>query len=101
VDAFCDKHVLPKKVAGQVVHRTEEVLQLQRDFADIRPTLSSSEKRGSLEIGCESAGAPCNPLEEGPEENEIAIRLIRARCSAADHRYEDGKNVLMLRMKGE
>ncbi len=101
MEAFCDKHMLPKKVTGHVVHMAEELLLLQRDFTNIRLSLSYSEKDGSLAIGCESAGAPRNPLEEGSEEDEIAIRLIKARCSATEYRYEDGKNVLMLRMKGE
>jgi polar amino acid transport system ATP-binding protein len=101
MEAFCNKHVLPKKVTGHVVHTTEEVLVLQRDFTDIRLSLSYSEKDGSLEIGCESAGTPFNPLDEGREEDEIAIRLIRARCSATEYRYEKGRNVLTLRMRGE
>jgi polar amino acid transport system ATP-binding protein len=101
MEAFCNKHMLPKEVTGHVEHITEEVLVLQRDFTDIRLSLSYSEKDGSLELGCKSAGTPLNPLDEGREEDEIAIRLIKALCSATEYRYEEGMNVLTLRIKGK
>lgn len=99
MEAFCNKHMLPKELTGQVVHMTEEVLLLQRDFTDIRLSLSYSEKDGSLELGCKSAGAPFNPLDKGREEDEIAIRLIKGICSATEYRHENGLNVLTLKMK--
>ena len=101
MEAFCDKHMLPKEVTGFVEHITEEVLVLQRDFTDVRLSLSYSEKDGSLEFGCKSAGTPFNPLDQGREEDEIAIRLIKAFCSANEYRYEEGMNVLTLRMRGK
>jgi polar amino acid transport system ATP-binding protein len=101
MEAFCNKHMLPKEVAGHVEHVTEEVLALQRDFTDIRLSLSYFEKDGSLELGCKSSGAPLNPLEEGREEDEFALRLIQALCSAAAYRYDEGLNVLTLRIKGK
>jgi polar amino acid transport system ATP-binding protein len=101
MEAFCEKHTLPKKVTGIVQHIAEELLCLQRDFSAIDIGLSFSEKDGNVEMSCESAGAPFNPLEEEDEENEISIRLIRGRCSSVDYRFENGKNVLLLKMKGE
>ncbi len=100
MEAFCDKHMLPKDVTAHVVHITEEVLSLQRDFTDIRLSLSYSEKDGSLLLTCKSAGTPLNPLDEGREEDEIAIRLIKGFCSATEYRYEEGANVLTLTMRG-
>ncbi len=99
MEAFCNKHVLSKKVTGQVIHMTEEVLLLQRDFTDIRLSLSYSEKDGSLELGCKSAGSPRNTLDDGREEDEIAIRLIKGICSATEYRHENGMNVLTLKMR--
>jgi polar amino acid transport system ATP-binding protein len=101
MEAFCNKHMLPKQATGYVVHLAEEVLVLQRDFTDIRLSLSYSEKDGSLQLGCKSAGTPLNPFEDGREEDEIPIRLIKELCSATEYRYEEGMNVLTLRMRGE
>ncbi|MBI5818161.1 MAG: amino acid ABC transporter ATP-binding protein [Verrucomicrobia bacterium] len=98
---FCEKHMLPKEVTAHVIHITEEVLTLQRDFTDIRLSLSYSEKDGSLRLGCKSAGAPYNPLDEAREEDEIAVRLIKGLCSASEYRLEEGMNVLTLKMKAK
>ncbi len=98
---FCEKHMLPKEVTAHVVHITEEVLTLQRDFSDIRLSLSYSEKDGSLKLGCKSAGAPYNPLDDAREEDEIAVRLIKGLCSASEYRHEEGMNVLTLTMKAK
>ena len=41
MEAFCDKHMLPKEFTGYVEHITEEVLLLQRDFTASTATSSS------------------------------------------------------------
>ncbi len=101
MEAFCDKHILPRKVTGYVLHMAEEVLCLQKDFSDIQLSLSYSEKDGSVELVCMSCGTPINPLEEGVAEDDIGIKLIKARCRSVDYRYENGKNILMLKIRGE
>ncbi|MFO7602075.1 MAG: amino acid ABC transporter ATP-binding protein [Candidatus Desulfacyla sp.] len=101
MEEFCNKHMLPRKVTGYVLHMAEEVLCLQQDFSDIQISLSYSEKNGSVELVCVSGGAPVNPLEEGVAEDDIGIKLIHARCRSVDYRYENGKNILILKIKGE
>jgi len=101
MEAFCDKHMLPRKVTGYVLHMAEEVLCLQQDFSDIQISLSYSEKDGSVELVCVSRGAPVNPLMEGVAEDDIGIRLINARCRSVEYRYENGKNILVLKIKRE
>ena len=98
MELFCEKHMLPHRVTGYVLHIAEEVLLLQKDFTEVQLSLSYSEKDGSVELVCESAGNPRNPLEEDSDEHEIGLKLIRARCKTIDYRYEDGKNVLVLVM---
>jgi polar amino acid transport system ATP-binding protein len=101
LEAFCNKHVLSKQITDRVIHITEEVLQIQRDFTDIRLSLSYSEKDHGLELGCKSAGAPFNPLDGDREEDEIPIRIIKGFCSTTEYRYEDGANVLTLRIQSD
>jgi polar amino acid transport system ATP-binding protein len=100
MEAFCNKHMLSEEVTDAVIHITDEVLLLQRDFTDIRLSLSYSEKDGSVEFVCKSAGPPLNPLDEGREEDDFAIRLVKAFSSANEYRYEKGMNILTLRIKG-
>ncbi|MCX6234478.1 MAG: amino acid ABC transporter ATP-binding protein [Bacteroidetes bacterium] len=101
MEAFCDKHMLSKKGKEYVLHIAEEVLCLQSDFSDINLRLFYSEKDGTLELVCESTGAPVNPLEEGVLEDDIGLKMIKARCESVVYNYGNGKNILVLRMKGE
>lgn len=101
METFCDKHMLPKKVTGYVQHIAEEVLCLMTDFSNIQISLSYSEKDGSVELICRSTGMAFNPLEEGAGDDDIGIKLIRARCKTIDYQYDNGDNVLVLRMKGD
>jgi len=59
------------------------------------------EKDGTLEMKCESSGKPFNPLEKGALEDEIGLRLIKARSRSIDYSYDKGRNMLLLRMKGD
>jgi polar amino acid transport system ATP-binding protein len=101
MEAFCDKHMLSKKGKEYVVHIAEEVLTIQSDFSNIDMSLFYSEKDGTLELVCESTGVPVNPLEEGALEDDIGLKMIKARCESVVYNYGNGKNILVLRMKGK
>jgi len=101
MEAFCVKHGLSIRVTSYALHIAEEVLGLQTDFSDINLSLSFSEKDGSLMMVCENAGAPFNPLEEGALEDDLGLILIKGRCSSVDYKYENGKNVMKMVVKGE
>ncbi len=100
LEAFCDKHMLPRKIKEIIVHLAEEVLGIQSDYSDLSLNLHFSEKDGNLQMVCESEGAPVNPLEEGVLEDEIGLRLIRARSESVHYTYKNGKNILALKIKG-
>jgi polar amino acid transport system ATP-binding protein len=101
IQAFCEKHMLSKKIDNYLQHIAEEVLCLQSDFSDINISLSYSEKDGRLELVCESAGAEINKLAEGVNEDDIAIKLIKSRCKSVDYKFENGKNTHTLKIKEE
>jgi polar amino acid transport system ATP-binding protein len=101
MELFCDKHMIPKKVSGYVLHIEEEALLLQSDFSDIDMNLSYSEKDGSLELICESTGAPMNPLTQKLADTHIGLKLIRGRCKSVDYKYDHGRNILAMVLKGE
>jgi len=101
MEAFCEKHMLSKKVSGYVVHIAEEVLGMQADFSDVDLSLSYSEKEGNVELVCESSGPAANLLKEGTLVDDIGLKLIKARCKSVDYEYAHGKNRLILKVKGE
>lgn len=101
MEMFCEKHTLTKKVTNHIVVLIEEILGIQSDFTDINLNLSYSEKDGSVELVCENVGAPVNPFEEGVLDDDLGLNLIKAWCESVNYKYEDGKNILMLELKGE
>lgn len=101
MEAFCVKHMLTKRVTSFIELIAEEVLGLQSDFSDISLTLSFSEKEGSVELVCSSAGPPVNPLKEDVLEEDIGLKLIKGRCKSVDYTYEKGKNNLFLKVIAE
>ncbi|MEI7982002.1 MAG: amino acid ABC transporter ATP-binding protein, partial [Bacteroidota bacterium] len=101
MEVFCEKHMVSKRVAGYVLLIAEEILGIQNDFSDIDLRLSYSEKEGSVDLECLSTGAPVNPMKEELLEDDIGLKLIKARCKSMDYRYKDGRNMIFLKMKAE
>lgn len=99
VEAFCEKHLLSRKVCANVLLLIEEILLLQTDFSDIDICLAYSEKSGHLEFVLETAGSPANPLEESEQDDDLGLMLIKSRCETIQYRYENGKNILSCQLK--
>ena len=101
VEQFCEKHILPRRMREHVISLVEEVLGLQPSFEDVQLTLEYSERDGTLEFICSSAGAAGNILEAGGRADDLSERLIRGRTEKADYRYEGGRNILSLRVRND
>jgi len=99
MEAFCEKHMLSKKVSDGIALIVEETLGIQSDYSDLDLSLSYSEKDGGVEIVSESGGKPFNPLEEGALEDDLGLRLIKNRCEKVAYKYENGRNILTLAVK--
>ena len=101
IEAFCEKHLLPPRVCDHILLLVEETLLLQTDFSDISLNLAYFEKTGHLEFRCEAAGEPVNPLQEGVQSDDIGLKLIQSRIEDSQYRYENHKNMLFFKVKGE
>ncbi|MDD2444188.1 MAG: amino acid ABC transporter ATP-binding protein [Desulfotomaculaceae bacterium] len=99
-ETFCNKHFLPRRIFDNVLLLVEEVLLLQKDFSDITLSLAYSEKTGQVELLFVVAGAALNPLEPGVGEDDIGLKLIQSRSVGSHYKYENGKNILSLKVKG-
>lgn len=98
--AFCEKHLLPRKLSEFAANIAEELLLLQKDFSDIQLRFNYTEKTGQLLIVCDSSGPENNPLKEDPDFDDIGLKLILARTQHASYAYEAGRNILRLDVKG-
>ena len=101
IEAFCEKHLLSKRVSDNVLLLVEETLLLQTGFSDIDLSLAYSEKSGHLELLCAAAGEPVNPLAEGVQDDDIGLKLIQSRCESRQYKYENGQNILLFEVKGD
>ncbi len=99
MQAFCEKHWIPKKVTGYVLLLAEEILLIQSDYSDIWINLYYSEKDGNVELKTESSGPQVNPLEDGVLDDDIGLKIITGACESVDYSYAEGKNVLKLKVK--
>ncbi|MFA5728283.1 MAG: ATP-binding cassette domain-containing protein [Candidatus Neomarinimicrobiota bacterium] len=99
LEAFCEKHMLSKKASDNIALISEEVLGIQSNYSNLDLSLSYSEKDGGVEMVCESEGNPVNPLEEGALEDDLGLMLIKSRSDKVEYKYENGRNILTLRVK--
>jgi len=100
MEAFCEKHMMPKGVTQNALFVAEELLLFPSDFLEVDFHLSYSEKDGSLHLIYESTGEPFNPLEEGALEDEIGLKIVVSKCQSVEYEYGNKRNRLLLRIKG-
>ncbi len=98
IEAFCEKHIISRKTTGYILHLTEELLLLQRDFSGISLELSYSEKERTILLILRSEGQPFNLLQE-TDGDDLGLKLILGRCKTAEYQYEEGKNTVTLEIK--
>lgn len=99
MEAFCEKHFLGRKATGQLLHITEELLLLERDFSSVTIGLSYSEKEGGVTLTLTSAGERYNLLTDSAPD-DLGVKLILGQCKSTDYRFSDGCNILTLEIRG-
>lgn len=100
MEVFCEKHLLSAEVSDYVQNVAEEVLWMMPTITSLDLSLSYSEKDRDVILLCENTGDPFNPMEEGVLEDDLGLKLIKARCKRFEYSYKDGKNILMLDLHG-
>ena len=102
VEAFCEKHILPRSTRGHMLLLIEESLHLCRPFlgtGGLEMTLGHAEATDRTELVWTAPGARFNPLEGGDPEDALSLNLVRSLCATADHEWSDGVNRLKLVLK--
>ena len=102
MEAFCEKHMVPRVVTKNVLFVSEEVLLLPSDYQDVDLHLTYSEKDGSLQLIFESTGIPVKSAGGGSAlEDEIGLKLIKSKCHSFEYKYVNGRNTYLLKLKPE
>lgn len=101
LQAFCEKHFINQLSTSFVLMVAEEVLLLYKSFDEMQLKLSYSEKTGTVNLHFENGGVPFNPLENPDLEDEIGLKLIKARCQSINYDFLNGRNNLTLAIKNQ
>jgi len=106
IEAFCEKHVLPKKVRLNALLLVEELLTMinainQSPDVEIDISLAYSEKYDYLMITIESSGEACNPLEESALPDDLGNVIIHSMGENIKYERVNDKNKISLIVKRE
>jgi polar amino acid transport system ATP-binding protein len=102
IEAFCEKHIVPRETRQNLLLLVEEVLQLHKPWLTqgaLDLTVSYSEKTGALELECECSGDAGNQLQPDEGEDGLEAVIIQAFCERIDYRLVDGRSRLEFLIK--
>ena len=101
IEAFCDKHILPRAMRHNLLLAVEELLELH--LPDLRRapldlTVAYSEENEALEVICERAGDWIHPLESGDLPDDLGLNIIRHVSEGIDYAVANGRSRLTVRI---
>ena len=102
IEAFCEKQILPRKTRNDLLLVVEELLQIyapQRNATLVDLKLAYSEKKDSLELGCEASGDALDLLAAGALPDDLGINIIRRLAPDIDYQRVDGRNRVTLTLR--
>jgi polar amino acid transport system ATP-binding protein len=102
IEAFCEKHILPKTTRGNLLLVVEEMLQIYAPVLGpcaVDLTVAYSEKKDSLELVWDSGGEAGDPLDPERLPDELGLSIIRSLTEGIEYQRLEGVNRVTLRMK--
>ena len=102
IEAFCEKHILPRKTREDLLLLVEEMLQIYAPYlstAVLDLTISYSERNERLELVWESTGESVNPLDSDRLPDELGLSIIRNLTDSIEYVRMDDRNRLSLRLR--
>ena len=101
IEAFCEKHILPRKARHNLLLLVEEVLQLYGPYlarGAVDLTISYSEATGALEMMCEADADAGNPLERD-DDDDLGAMIARHVSESVEYQVTDGRSRLEFLVK--
>ena len=102
IEAFCEKHILPRNTRHNLLLAVEELLDLHKPElrdAPLELTAAYSEETETLEVICERSGEGGNPLESDRLADDLGLTIVRHVAEAIDYRVAGGRSRLVVRMR--
>ncbi len=104
IEAFCEKHILPRSTRHNLLLLVEELLQLHVPWLPdgaIDIGIDYSEKNSEVELTFTAAAAAGNVLEAGDHEDDLPLLLIRNFARNITHTVADGRSRLGMMVRPE
>lgn len=104
IEAFCEKHILPRKARHNLLLLVEELLQLHLPALESGPLdiqIDYSEKNGAVELVFTAPASHGNALEASGHEDDLAFTLIRNFAQNIRYDSTDGRGRLTMTVKRE
>ncbi len=101
IEAFCEKHILPRKMRSNLLLVLEEILTLliaRLSVYDVTVKVSYSEKKETIEITIESSGEVLNIIEEC-DEDELGITIVKNLTESLEYDRQENNNILRMALK--
>ncbi|MEW5734879.1 MAG: amino acid ABC transporter ATP-binding protein [Thermodesulfobacteriota bacterium] len=102
IEAFCEKHILPRKFRHNLLLLFEELLMIHGALlgkATISVTVSYSEKTADLMLVWENDGPAADPMETKALPDGLGLSIIRNFAREIAYRYAEGRNRLTVTMR--
>jgi polar amino acid transport system ATP-binding protein len=102
IEAFCERHIVPRKTRQNLLLLVEELLQvygprLRTEVLDL--AIGYSEKNETLDLVWESNGEAADPLDPARLPDELGLSIIRSLADRIEYRRAGDRNRLSLRLK--
>ena len=101
IEAFCEKHILPRKTRNNLLLLTEELLQLYGPYLGGSPldmTVAYSEKTGDLTLAI-TGGAGFANLMDACDEDDLGVLIIRNMSERIDYAAGEAGGTLTVAVK--
>ena len=93
IEAFCEKHILPRETRHNLLLLVEELLELHLPWlvnGAINIDIDYSEKTGDVDLTFIAAAAAGNVLEAGDHQDDLPVLLIRNFAENITYTVTDG-----------
>jgi polar amino acid transport system ATP-binding protein len=101
IEAFCEKHILPRETRYNLMLAIEELLELHMPGlcdAPLDLSVTYAEKAGTVEVVFARGGEWANPLESNLQPDDLAVKIIRGLAGSIAYRAADGRSTLIVRI---
>jgi polar amino acid transport system ATP-binding protein len=101
IEAFCERHVLPKSTRHNLMLAIEELLEIYKPDMQDAPldlAVAYSEKINALELSFERSGEQPYPLVPDRLPDDLGLRIVSAVTETIDYRAAEGRSRLVVRI---